>query len=350
VISGTPGPTAAEDLGGTYDTKIIVTGADGGSSSIHFPWIITPPIIVTPDDQTNGPGDAVDLQIDTALANGDTLEYAATGLPAGTAIDPDTGEITGTIAPTASASNVVTLNVLDDDTGVTGTATFHWTVGPPAYVAPTMDPIDDQANGAGDTVDVTPSAYGSNALTYTATGLPTGLAIDPASGEITGTPAVSAFSTTPYQVTVTANDGTNSDSTSFAWTINAVGLASIADQNNLIGDTVSLATSGQDATGRLGYSATGLPNGLTIDPVSGLISGTVAAGATWQGWYNVVVTATDGTNSASQEFNWTLLPATTPAAPVVTAPAAQTNQTGDVVSLASLGCRTHKSPTNLWPC
>ena len=43
----------------------------------------------------------------------------------------------------------------------------------------------------------------------------------------------------------------------------------------------------------LTYAATGLPGGLTIDPASGLISGTIAAGASMSGPYAVTVTATD---------------------------------------------------------
>ncbi|WP_035792110.1 exo-alpha-sialidase [Kitasatospora mediocidica] len=56
---------------------------------------------------------------------------------------------------------------------------------------------------------------GGAGLTYSATGLPTGLSIS-ASGLISGTPTTAGTST----VTVTASSGTASGSTSFTWTVN----------------------------------------------------------------------------------------------------------------------------------
>ena len=53
------------------------------------------------------------------------------------------------------------------------------------------------------------------ALTFSAEGVPPGLAVDPSNGVITGTPTVVGR----YLVTVTASDGALSDSQSFTWTI-----------------------------------------------------------------------------------------------------------------------------------
>jgi serine protease len=52
----------------------------------------------------------------------------------------------------------------------------------------------------------------------------------------------------------------------------------------------------------LSYSAAGLPGGLSINPVSGLISGT----ATTRGHSVVTVTASDGTYSHAVSFKWTV--------------------------------------------
>jgi serine protease len=61
---------------------------------------------------------------------------------------------------------------------------------------------------------------GGATLTYSATGLPTGLSINSSSGLISGTPSAAGT----FSVTVTAKDSTGaSGSTSFTWTINGSG-------------------------------------------------------------------------------------------------------------------------------
>ncbi|NUR32005.1 MAG: hypothetical protein HOV83_40210, partial [Catenulispora sp.] len=68
-------------------------------------------------------------------------------------------------------------------------------------------------------ITATDSAPGQT-LTYTATGLPAGLAINASTGLISGTPTTAATST----VTVKATDSTNAfGSTSFTWTVNPAG-------------------------------------------------------------------------------------------------------------------------------
>ena len=48
---------------------------------------------------------------------------------------------------------------------------------------------------------------GTETITYSASGLPSGLSLDTATGLISGTIDDSAASENPYQVTVTATDG-----------------------------------------------------------------------------------------------------------------------------------------------
>src|SRR5205807_1980829 len=55
----------------------------------------------------------------------------------------------------------------------------------------------------------------------------------------------------------------------------------------------------------LSYAATGLPDGLALDPQTGLISGTVADDAVSSAAYSVTVTADDGVGeSTSLTFLW----------------------------------------------
>jgi hypothetical protein len=211
------------------------------------------------------------------------------------------------------------------------TVTFNWNV----------DPLDvevlyptDQTNLTGDTVSLPPiyaiTSDGS-ALTYTATGLPTGLSIDRSSGTISGTIESGAASSTPYQVTVTATQSAASLTVSqtINWTVSELLIASIPDQVNLPGDTVSLSPSYGDVTGGTPtYTATGLPSGLTIDSSTGTISGTIASNAASSSPYSVTVTAVDGGVSATQSFSWSVQNV------ILTNPPDQLNADGDSVSLA----------------
>jgi hypothetical protein len=56
-------------------------------------------------------------------------------------------------------------------------------------------------------------------LTFSATNLPSGLAINPMTGVISGTIDFTAIVRSPYSVTVTVSDGTASTNTTFTWTI-----------------------------------------------------------------------------------------------------------------------------------
>ena len=70
--------------------------------------------------------------------------------------------------------------------------------------------------GTATSLQINATDSGGAALTYSATGLPTGLSINASSGLISGTPSAAGT----FGVTVTAKDGTNaSGSASFSWTI-----------------------------------------------------------------------------------------------------------------------------------
>ena len=68
-------------------------------------------------------------------------------------------------------------------------------------------------------------------------------------------------------------------------------------------DSPSHAT---DADGQLlTYSATGLPDGISISPTTGEISGTLSNSSA--GTHNVVVTVSDGSASDTDSFTWTVV-------------------------------------------
>ncbi len=274
------------------------------------------PVSVTdPEAQNSTEGDAVSLQIHAGDAGGGALLYTATGLPPGLVLNPTTGLISGNIAPSAAASGPCTTTVtVWDAYGFSASQTFQWNI---AAALNFTDP-GQQSSVEGASVDLSVRATDSlgSAPSYSATGLPPGFGINPATGEITGTVLAGDAAVGTYQTTVTATDGAYSGSQSFWWDVApAVTITDPGQQFNAEGDQVSLPVSATDAAGcSLTFGATGLPAGLGIDPHTGVISGTIATGAAASQPYTVTVTATDGPYSASQQIAWTVDPAapTTP--------------------------------------
>jgi hypothetical protein len=115
----------------------------------------------------------------------------------------------------------------------------------------------------------------SQALTWSATGLPAGLSINSASGVISGKPTAAATST----VTVDATDDTGATgSATFTWqvTSNTITVTSPGTQTAMTGRNVTpltITATDSDPGQTLSYTASGLPRGLSISP-SGVISGT----------------------------------------------------------------------------
>ncbi len=87
--------------------------------------------------------------------------------------------------------------------------------------APSLTPVPAQSNLVNDTVALGVSAADPNGdtLTFSATGLPTGLTINAANGLISGVATTSGS----YAVSVTASDGTNNTTINFTWTVSQPG-------------------------------------------------------------------------------------------------------------------------------
>ena len=155
--------------------------------------------------------------------------------------------------------------------------------------------------------------------------------------------AAGAAANGPYTVTVSVGDNTYSINRTFTWAVtNPITITQLLDQTTVEGTSVSLPISATDATSgaTLVYTADGLPLGLKINTSSGAITGTVAPGAAQDGPYSVTVSAGDGTASADMTFNWNI------SSPVVlTVPADQTNNEGDVVVLTTISATDATSGT-----
>ncbi len=196
----------------SLETYVVSSSGNGGGNTVT---------VTNPGNQTGTVGTAASLQIQAAdSAAGQTLSYAATGLPAGLSINSSTGLISGT--PTATGSSSVTVTVTDT-TGAKGTASFTWTINNSGGDTVTVTNPGNQTGTVGTAaslqIQATDSASGQT-LSYAATGLPAGLSISSTTGLITGTPTATGTSS----VVVTVTDGTGAKGTaSFTWTIGTAG-------------------------------------------------------------------------------------------------------------------------------
>ena len=308
LITGTMAAGAAAS--GPYVATVTAADAGGSGASQSIFWNVVSPVTITdPGDQSATQGGPAMLQIQAADSNpnGGALSYSAVGLPTGLGIDPVSGLISGTLARSAAGPFTATVTATDAQ-GYSGSQSIYWDVAGPVTVA---DP-GPQSAAENAPVSLQMSAsdvdFGGGAPTWSATGLPPGLAIDPNSGLITGTVAAGAYAAGPYTATVTATDAQGyAGSQTVYWDIaNPVTVTSPGDQSATEGVPVSLQLQASDAWGgALTWAATGLPANLTINPSTGLTSGTPAAGDETAGPYQVTVTAADASGAAaSQTFQW----------------------------------------------
>ncbi|MBA3430786.1 MAG: putative Ig domain-containing protein, partial [Actinobacteria bacterium] len=126
----------------------------------------------------------------------------------------------------------------------------------------------------------------------------------------------------------------------------------LGDRTSTQGDTVSVSAAATDADGdSLTYGATSLPSGLSIDSSTGLISGTIAAGAATNSPYAVAITVSDAAGNAVDGFSWTILvPPTAPTGLVATPTTTSTVLSWGASSQPNLaGYNVYRSASQIGP-
>jgi hypothetical protein len=317
LISGTP--TAA--TAGAVPVTITVTDSTTPTHQTASTTGLTITIAPTPLTISNTalPGGVVGTAYTASeTGNGGTapLTYSATGLPAGLSINSGTGAISGTPTTATGGAVPVTITVTDSTTPTHLTAS---TTGLTITIAPSPLTISNTALSSG-TVGTAYSASeaasgGTKPYTYSASGLPGGLSINPGTGAISGTPTTATAGAVP--VTITATDST----TPTHLTASTIGLTITISPAPLTITTQSPLANGAEnmpysqtvaamgGTQPYTWSASGLPPVLTINTVSGLIGGTPSSGS--MGTYIVTVTVKDSSTpqlSTSTPLSLTINP------------------------------------------
>jgi PKD repeat protein len=286
-ISGTPSSSGV--------TVVTLTATNGTGTSLPVTLTITvaaatiAPVITSPITAPGTVGTAFVTY--TILATGSPTSYSATGLPAGLTLNLLTGAINGT--PTASGVSVVAISATNG--AGTGSATLTITI-----AAATSAPIVTSPTVAAGTVGTTFVTYliGATGLptVYSASGLPAGLTLNTLTGAISGTPTLAGTSVVTLTATNSTGSGTATLTITIAASTSAPVISSPTTTAGSVGSpfpTYTIVATGQPTT----YTATGLPPGLTIDPLTGTIDGT----PTLAGTYVVTVSATNsfGTTTSS---------------------------------------------------
>lgn len=218
-------------------------------------------------------------------------------LPEGLIFSEADGSITG--APTTTLTETAFAVTVTDGATETATTTFNLAVGQPAVGLILSSQTANLTLGEEMTPVTTSGSGGDGTYTFTiAPALPDGITIDTATGTISGTPSA-ARNESAY--TVTLRDGAGATTTATI-TLSVDGgeimvalseTAIILTGNEMMSMAV-VSASGGDGNYRYAVSPA-LPAGLTLDGVSGILSGMASGQA---GTRSYTVTVTDG-NGAS---------------------------------------------------
>ena len=319
IISGTPTTT------GTSDFTVTATDSSNPplTASADLSVDIDPiPVLAVQTTALPQPTVAQSYSFPISATGGlapYTWSVTSGTLPAGLNLDTSTGVIEGT--PTTSGSQTFTLTATDSSvTALTASATFTLNVvaaGSPLTVA--VPVLGSGAQGGGYDGELT--STGGTAPVYwsvTSGALPDGLTLDPGTGQISGV----ATGSGTYQFTAQVEDAAgNLQSEQLSITI-APGvplvLQSGTSPDGQVGVSYEDVLDAESGVAPYNFSVSSgdLPDGLSLDPSSGVISGTPTTAGTYDFEVSVTDSATPDAGSATQDFSIVIDPA--PTAPAMT--------------------------------
>lgn len=209
-VPGAAGLTLTTALAGAYSYREVAANAGGSVSAEAGPVTVTDPAANTAPAVTGSLSDLT-LTLDAAMTAvdvsgvfsdpGDSLGFAASGLPAGLALST-AGLLSGT--PTAPGTSTVTVTATDGG-GLSASAGFSVSVNAAApVVTGTPAAVDLTVGVAMTALDLSVHVTGSG-LGFAASGLPAGLVLGGA-GVLSGTPTA-ATAAAPHEVTVSNSGG-----------------------------------------------------------------------------------------------------------------------------------------------
>ncbi len=298
-LSGTPGA----GTGGTYPITFTATNI-GGSTPQSFSLVVDQAAAITSANNASFSVASAGSFVITATGN-PTPSFSEIGvLPTGVTF-VDNNNSTATLAGTPGGGSAGTYSLTitaHNGIGSNATQSFTLTVNQTSSF-PGANNATFTVGSAG-TFTVTVSGSPTPTLSESGT-LPSGVAFNPATGVLSGTPAPGTGGA--YPVTFTASNGVGSNAT--------LNFMLAIDQSSAIssGNSTTFTTG---AAGTFAVTATGfpaptlsesgiLPSGVTFNAGTGVLSGTPAAGS--GGSYSITFTAHNGVGSnANQTFSFSV--------------------------------------------
>jgi hypothetical protein len=246
---------------------------------------------------------AASIDLDNYVTGGTApYTYVIANKPSWLTYASTTHVLSGTPFSTGTTFNI-TVTATDSAGTTVSSAAFDWQViGSSTLAWSTVAAKSSAPNVVITNVNLATSVSNEVANTFTAIGLPPGLAIS-AAGVVSGTPTLPGS----YRVTVSASDsaGVSMPSASFVWQVTNLAWTTIPPQTSPHGVADSLDVTPFDTGGvaPLTYTASNLPAGLTMNSATGLISGTPTTVLATRA-VTITVTDTTGASRASAAFNW----------------------------------------------
>ena len=290
ILSGTPSTPATTTL--TY----MVGDANNASTTATFTVIVNDGLALTASANQNYTLDTAITALPLPAATGGTgtLTYTLTSVP-GLTFNANNRTLSGT--PSMAATTTLTYEVTDTN-GASTSVDFTVIVSDGLALTASGDQnytLDTAITG----LTLPPATGGTGPLTYTLTSVP-GLAFDPGTRILSGTPTTAGTTLLTYMVS-----DTNGASTSVGFTVmvsDGLALSARGNQNytldtEITGLELPAATGG---TGTLQYTLTGpgdgnLPAGLDFNANTRILSGTPTTDGTTTLTYEV----TDANNAST---------------------------------------------------
>lgn len=326
-IRGTPTTT------GTFQVPLTVSSGTGSSTSIMTftfvdPGVSLPDYLPAPEIRSaaTATGRAALAFTYQITATNSPTAYSATGLPAGLTVNATTGTITGT--PTVAGAFPVVLTATNA-TG-TGAAVLTITLAAAPVVAPVITGPSTASATAGTVFPALQIVATGSPTSYTATGLPPGLAVNASTGLITGTPTAAGT----YTVALTAANSAGTSNAQLTLTVSPAPVAPTITSATSVSATVGQTFPAYTITATgvptpNSFSAIGLPAGLTLNSATGVITGTPTVFGTFP--VTIAATNTTGTGTATLTLTLTGSRIINFSARAVSGPGAQTLVMGFVV-------------------